>query len=39
MLRAVIAIDLRQMNASRQPLIDLVYFNAGGGHKASAEAL
>ena len=27
------------MNASRRPVIDLVYFNAGGGHKASAEAL
>ena len=27
------------MNARRQPVIDLVYFNAGGGHRASAQAL
>ena len=27
------------MNARRQPVIDLVYFNAGGGHRATAEAL
>lgn len=27
------------MQAVRQPLIDLVWFNAGGGHRAAAQAL
>jgi hypothetical protein len=39
MLGPIAANDLRPMNARRQTVIDLVYFNAGGGHRATAEAL